>query len=354
MSEFRSGSESRSITRRVIDALETWRLPVFGWIQVEVSSCCPGECVYCPHTVFKDRWQQKLMSLETYRKLLPAFRKTRLVYLQGWGEPFTNPDLFDMMHLAKNAGCRVGTSTNGMLLDSEKIDSLVESDLDIITFSLAGTGNKNGYFRKGTCLEKVLAGIKRLNDAKLRYGATKPAIHIAYLLLRSARDELTMLPELLKDLSVSQVVISTLDFVPNDELAEEVIPRDAAEYDRTSRLLSFVSERARKYNIGVHYSLVKPNERRPVCTENVLYSIFVSSDGSVSPCVFRNLPIRSDSLANESDERIYKRLEFGNVNHESLARIWNKVAYKSFRKSFPDDCLDGICLNCPKLHIAEA
>ena len=89
-------------------------LPRFDWIQVEVSSFCNAACVYCPHTVYRNQWLNKHMTLETFEHLVPAFRNTKLVYLQGWGEPFLNPYFFTMAERAKKAGCRVGTTTNGM------------------------------------------------------------------------------------------------------------------------------------------------------------------------------------------------------------------------------------------------
>jgi len=40
--------------------------------------------------------------------------------------------------MAKKTGCRVGTTTNGMLLGPDQIDLLVDSEIDFIAFSLAG------------------------------------------------------------------------------------------------------------------------------------------------------------------------------------------------------------------------
>ncbi|MGE5311626.1 MAG: hypothetical protein ACM3MN_07770, partial [Nitrospirota bacterium] len=34
-------------------------------VQVEVTSRCPGRCIYCPHTAMSDRWRARDMELET-------------------------------------------------------------------------------------------------------------------------------------------------------------------------------------------------------------------------------------------------------------------------------------------------
>jgi len=39
------------------------------------------------------------MSLQTFKKILPFCSTTALLHLQGWGEPFLNPDFFEMIYL---------------------------------------------------------------------------------------------------------------------------------------------------------------------------------------------------------------------------------------------------------------
>ena len=89
--------------------------PSFDWIQVEVTTQCNAACMgtpSCPHRGFRREWKSRNMSMDTFRKLLPAFRNARFVHLQGWGEPLLNPDLFQMVREAKKVGCRVGTTSN--------------------------------------------------------------------------------------------------------------------------------------------------------------------------------------------------------------------------------------------------
>jgi len=38
--------------------------------------------------------------MEAFTNLVPAFSTPKLVYLQGWGEPFTHPQFFEMVRLA--------------------------------------------------------------------------------------------------------------------------------------------------------------------------------------------------------------------------------------------------------------
>jgi MoaA/NifB/PqqE/SkfB family radical SAM enzyme len=97
------------------DRLFARNYPPLDWIQVEVSSYCNASCVYFPHRAFRSNWQNRFLSLQAFRNLVPAFSNTHLFYSQGWGEPFAHSQFFEMSQVAQKAGCRVGTTTNGTL-----------------------------------------------------------------------------------------------------------------------------------------------------------------------------------------------------------------------------------------------
>ena len=326
--------------------------PDLDWIQVEVSSYCNAYCAYCPHTVYKDIWLNRHMPLKTFERILPALAKTELVFLQGWGEPLLNPDFLKMVKAAKDAGCRVGTSTNGMLLDASMARGLAECGADIVAVSLAGVGAVNDSVREGTSLEKALEAVASLGRAKEGLGTEQPGVHIAYMLLRSGLKDVAGLPAMLRGLGVSQVVISTLDMVPCEELEDEVIvPSDSREYDELCELLDEVREEGARWNIDVHYQIHKPKSLRAICTENAGRALFVSADGSVSPCVFTNLPVRKEAELYCGSGRSYRRLTFGNVNSASLEEIRRRRAYEVFRRSFREGDSPAACYGCPKLTI---
>jgi MoaA/NifB/PqqE/SkfB family radical SAM enzyme len=322
----------------------------FDWIQVEVTSHCNALCVYCPRTVFKETWQDRHLSLETFKKLEPVLSRTDLVHLQGWGEPFLNPDFFEMVAFAKRAGCKVGTTTNAMLLNEETIRKVIESGLDILAFSLAGTKESNNIIRKGTNLKKVLKAIETLGKEKERKGIMTPEIHVAYMLFRSGMKELEALPSLLEGLGVSQVVISTLDFVPTDELRKEaVIPATEEEYREISSRLDHLVEAGRMKGLSIHYHLVSPEKRREGCTENIQKALCISSDGAVTPCVYTNLRVSGTYYDLQGEKVSYERMVFGNIHEKDVKDIWKEKSYSAFRRSFCKGELAPTCQKCPKI-----
>ncbi|MCJ8498963.1 radical SAM protein [Desulfatitalea alkaliphila] len=323
-----------------------------AWIQVEVTTACNAACTYCPRTVYRSRWHNRFLPLSLYRRLLPAFAKTELVYLQGWGEPLLHPDLPAMVALAKQAGARVGTTTNGMRLDAPLAEKLINAGLDLMAFSLAGAGTAdNDRFRAGTAMETVLANIAMLADIKKRLGTRTPAIHIAYLMPASGMAELEALPSRLQGTAVEEVVVSLLDFTPDDDRlkAEVVNLDDPARRATLASLFERVHAAGQAAGITIHTPFPGDSTMETVCTENIQQALCVSADGEISPCMPANLPLTDVHHLIDGCRRPYRRLTFGNIGVDWLPVIWRRPAYVRFRAAHAQGVIPAPCAGCAKL-----
>lgn len=318
--------------------------------------------------MYKDRWHSQHMEESLFLSLLPVFKNTRLVHLQGWGDPFTHPNFFHFARLAKSAGCQVGTTTNAMLLNERMCEQLIEEQIDTIGFSLAGTGAENDYYRRGTSLKKVLSVIERVQRIKQRTGLERPDLHIAYLLLKSGRKSLDRLPELFSHRGIAQVVISTLEAVGSPMLANETFsPADHLAMDEVRKHLDDVVEAGRKVGLTIHYRL-PANPRKQggdrqhieneslnaipepqMCSENVQRAAFIGVAGNVSPCVFVNLPITDlPPDPTNSIARPYIPVVFGTIANTRFEKIWYSKPYASFRKAHHSAAIPPACQLCTK------
>jgi radical SAM protein with 4Fe4S-binding SPASM domain len=326
--------------------------PKFDWIQVDVTSFCNAACIHCPHTVLRNNWINRHMTLETFAHLVPALKSTELVYLQGWGEPFLNPFFFTMVEQAKKAGCLVGTTTNSMALDGRMIERIMQSGLDLISFSLSQTNPCNDYVRQGAPVETVLDRIREMTAAKKKAGTDKPSIHVSYLLLRSNKDDVKKLPARLKGLGIDEVIISTLDYVPTPELRkEELFPQTKDEFESLSAYLESVQTEGERNGVQIHYQIGHAGCRRLFCSENINKALVVSATGDVLPCVFVNIPLSVEQGHTEKSES--DRLIFGNITQQPLEKIWLSKSYKKFRRSFYREHLKAPCMHCPKLFLTH-
>lgn len=323
----------------------------FDWLQVEVTSCCNALCAYCPRTIYRHTWRSRHLSLEIFRRLVPDLKWVNLVYLQGWGEPFLNPDFFAFVTLAKQQGCRVGATTNGALFTESLIAQLVESGMDVVAFSLAGIGHTHDIWRHGTQFTQVLEAVRALQDYKRRLGKKTPEVHVAYLLLRSGLRDLEKMPEALRGLGISQVVISTLDLVAAPELEVEALASvSARESFEIMAKVENVATAAARHGITLYYSRPFSGQERPTCPENVLNALVVSAEGEVSPCVFTNVPATGGHHCYHGMQHPLQPLVWGRVQESSLQEIWRQPDYVSFRCSFFQGSPFPPCQHCLKLN----
>jgi MoaA/NifB/PqqE/SkfB family radical SAM enzyme len=325
-------------------------LPDLDWIQIEVSSSCNARCCYCPHTEYWKNWQNRHLPLPVFERLVPAFSRTKLIYLQGWGEPFMHPDFFDMLRSVKKAGCMAGTTTNATVLNKPVIEKLVAEGLDIIGFSLAGIDEKNDSIRKGTSIKKTLECMELFHRAKSKYGLDRPKIHVAYMLLRSGLDDIDKIPSFLGNTGADQTVISSLSLAVNQAMEEEarlfLDPNDHSVLNR--RLLQAKNQSAR-LGIEVHFHITAPKSVEFRCSENVGRAFVLGSDGSVSPCVFTQMPIRGkNAYYFDGKRRFQQNLRFGGIETEPLNVIWNRKEYQTFIRDHTLNKTPAVCRYCCK------
>jgi MoaA/NifB/PqqE/SkfB family radical SAM enzyme len=325
---------------------ETLRERLFGvrrlldCLQVEVSTRCPGRCRYCPHTVMHEQWQGRDMGMATFARLWPLMRRSSRVHLQGWGEPLLNPAFFEMAALALKAGSAVSTTTCGLIMNEHLALQLVESGLDIIAFSLAGTSEATNVSRQGVTFERVCEAISLLQAVRRARQGVHLEIHLAYLMLASNMEAVRGLPALMQRLGVHAAVISTLDYVPSAELEPESFGRDEPEkLAAAASILQETASEIRRLGMECHWSLPDPSAPGRSCRENIARSLFVAADGSVSPCVYLNLP------AGGADPR---RRIFGNVLTRDPLAIWESEAFRRFREGLAAGDPHQSCLACVK------
>lgn len=309
-------------------------------IQVEVTSRCPNRCTYCPQTTRRDQWQKRDLDWETFTRLWPLMRRAGRVHLQGWGEPLVNPRFFDMVALARKAGCSVSTTTSGLAMTPKLARQIVESGLDIVAFSLAGTDSASNASRQGIDFKRVCEAIALLQEVRRGMGGVHLEVHIAYLMLASNIEAVRGLPDLMKRLGVHAAVVSTLDYIPSAELAaESLLPEDGEKLARAEAVLKEAAARARESGQALHYELPCPDAPGNACRENVSRSLFLSADGCLSPCVYLNLPVNGEDPS---------RRVFGDIRGRDPLEIWESEAFRGFRERLAQGDPDLPCRTCPK------
>lgn len=308
-------------------------------LQVEVTSCCPGKCTYCPHTTRADVWKSRHMQPETFAALYPIMKKTTRVHLQGWGEPFLNPWFMDFVELARRAECAVSTTTCGLRMDEALAERLVNSGVDIIAFSLVGTDEESNAARAGVPFSRVEEAVRMLQAARKKHNAVHLEIHLAYLMLASNVEAVRGLPKLMEDWGVHAVVVSTMDYIPSPEMEHEAFaPHEREKIEAARVVLEEVGAAVRASGRDFYASLPAP-EPAPCCRERAHRTLYADASGEISPCVYLNVPMEAEQP---------RRTVFGQVNETDPIAIWDIPEYQAFRKAVETADPPAACVSCAK------
>ena len=106
-------------------------------LHIEVTTRCNLNCIYCLRR-FWSNYKPGDMEFGTYAKILDQIERLERINLYGFGEPFMNPRIFDMIHYARKSfkDSKIFLSTNGMLLDEPVIEKAIKCGLDSIAVSI--------------------------------------------------------------------------------------------------------------------------------------------------------------------------------------------------------------------------
>ncbi len=135
-------------------------------VQVENTSHCNFRCAYCvthsPRSLLAPR--RGHMTIETYRRILDANPRARIVVIQGDGEPLLDPTVFDKIALARARGLMTQIVSNGSLLARGALrERLLAEGPDLLLVSLdAVSPAANERNRAGLDYAKVTGALAEL------------------------------------------------------------------------------------------------------------------------------------------------------------------------------------------------
>ena len=303
--------------------------------QIEPTSRCQLKCVMCPKTAFHDEWKAGDMPLPVFEKISRYFHLVRDVHLQGWGEPLLYPELLAMVRMARAKGCQVSLTTNGVLLTPDRSETLIKEGLDIIAISLAGASkDAHEAIRCGSHFDTLLTNVKTLAQLKAKLKSKTPKVVFSYLMTKTNIEELADAVRLAREIGVNELVANNLDYCPTEVQDDLRVFSCHGTDSRLQRILEEAEKEARGIKLPFRcYPLEM--EEVIMCELNPLQIVFFSHDGSVSPCVYLNLP-KAGSIPRIFCGSYHEipRICFGNVAKKDFIEIWNSPEYTEFRKVY--------------------
>jgi MoaA/NifB/PqqE/SkfB family radical SAM enzyme len=156
-----------------------------------LTDLCNLVCDYCwqrldgssPNSVSE-------LCLEEWIKVVENIPRFRFIGLTG-GEATTVKGFDELVVKIKERGHPLSLNTNGILLNEERLYTLVSSGLDNISISIDGFAENFDRARGSDGLfDRIVENIKKLNQVKKELNSTKPTLTIKTVLLEECIDEM--------------------------------------------------------------------------------------------------------------------------------------------------------------------
>jgi hypothetical protein len=164
---------------------------------------------------------------------------------------------------------------------------------------------------------------------------------------------LEKLPKFLSITGADQTVVSSLSFVVNPAMeAESALAAEEKEHSELKERLTQIIDESANNGAEVHFHIVSPVQNQFSCSENIPRAVVVGSDGSLSPCVMKQIPKQGENYYYSMGRKhLYQNLSFGNIRKASLNKIWYHQEYQQFVCDVKKGKAPNICRNCLKGNI---
>jgi len=311
-------------------------------IYVELTVKCNLNCKTC----FRRNWGTPLvdMDMETVLRIyegLKDFKKVEEVVFGGIGEPTIHPKFSEAVRLF-DGGYKRALTTNAFYWSDETLDTIVRY-FDRVIVSVDGMPDTFKEIR-GFDFSILEGNLRRLADRKRELGRKRPLVQAQLVLSTSNVEEVQDLIPVLHRMGVMKLIVSNL--LPQNDGDKGMIlyTLDRNAFIREKRNLWLQTCLGNQMQLKVANIELK-TERR--CTFIEDGTMLITADGNVAPCY---------RFAHPGVEYIFGRRKqvrpwyFGNINGESLGRIWDKPKYfdlriQNYSNRFPS-CPDCDLVDC--------
>ena len=209
---------------------------------------CNARCEHCGSscgdTILKDE-----ISIEdlkrTLRDISERYNANEILLNVTGGEPLVRKDLFTLMKYACELGFRWGMTTNGMLINDEIINKMIDTNMETISISLDGLKETHESFRKvPNSFDKIINNIKKLQQV--------PSIKIVQVTTVANKKNIHELEDvynLMKELNVISWRVINVDPIGRAKNNNDIL-LDKEDY---KYLFNFIKEKREENLMNVEY-----------------------------------------------------------------------------------------------------
>lgn len=305
-------------------------------IDIEPTLACNLSCVMCHRKELAKSRKNLTMALSDFKKMIDKLPTIMKLNLQGMGEPLVANDFSAMVAYARSKGIYVSTVSNGMLLNEERSQKLLASGLNRIYFSMDSSDNAEYKKYRGEAgdLRILKKNISRLVVMRKASNNKTLSIGIWMLLFKNNIQRLSEMVELASAIGVDELIIqSEITYRGKKQWKGTIDAMKIGNLHDVENKISAALKRAKelglKMTIHSGGGAMKPS-KEALCLWP-WKSLFVTSEGDVSPCCI----IADPSISN-----------LGNIHTGDIRDIWNNKKYQKIRAELLSGNVPSFCNGC--------
>jgi len=311
-----------------------------------LTNRCNLYCKHCYSSANQDTsGELSLREIEDVAKQL-AEENIRFVILSG-GEPLLREDIWDIAALLRDLGMKTYLSTNGLLIDREKVEK-IKGSFDYVGVSIDGAPEVHDRFRgRKHAFEASLNAVNLCLREGLRVG-------LRFTLALQTIESLPFIFDLAEELGVSKIYISHLVYAGRGNRLRDVERRAYRE------AVEFIVEKAFSYHErGIDIDVVTGNneadavilyekfrERYPKRAYNLLNILRVWGGNQAGVRL-----VNIDHRGNVKPDPFFLH-SLGNLRQKRFREIWHGNGLLTRLREKPRR-IKGRCSRCPYLEFCN-
>ncbi len=354
-----------------------------GFFQLESTDFCNSKCIMCEH-YYTENKGACILSMEKLDHLRDAIQLSRIINLNGMGEPFISKNIKEQIDVYVGYGNKIVANTNMSYLDDGLIER-IGRDFDWLAISVDGA-TKETYenIRINLSYDKLMENLYKLNEKvpdlfriisvvimrqnvcempdMVELAHNVGAKQVVFLNLNSSilignqDDALANYPKVLEYYSVKalekgeelgvRVVVSNAPFLNRnitfEEIADELEKMNAIQKWKTSEEEKNMKETAQRVkSYTEEHSLLQDTTvaTKVKCSgicDWLLTNCYTDQHGNVSMCC-RNSIYRAGTVEKEGE----------------FQEVWNSLLMQKTREIFYSGYLPEACLKCGMIEGGE-
>ncbi|MDX2177479.1 MAG: radical SAM protein [Candidatus Sumerlaeia bacterium] len=301
---------------------------------IAVSVVCNIKCPFCPRQTFGDEVKSGLLKQEHFDPVAPHLEVSHKTGLYGLGEPFLNKNFMRYLKETKARGSYAMTSSHGMSLTSEMIDTILDSGLDELCVSMDGpTPRTFNFLRDGADFDTVCRNVGELLRRRGARGQELPRVHIACAVSKYNVWHMAGMVRLALRLGADRLVFSNLVLDHPEHAHASIVGTRMFHWN-----LARAKKAAERAGLECFYFPQKPfpwlELPNPAPRKGVRHgcpsawrSLIIERDGNVKPCC-------------------YLATSFGNTAEAPMEEIFNSGKARELRRSFIEGTYWDACKGC--------